>query len=199
MAIIVHINRSYSCKMVVSMDVKNKLEMLTQSTPSDLVYKFALDNKFPINIRELLNKLDIKVIPYDFSNLEKNLYKNQVMERGVILGAVVSTKDEIGIFYRKDDPEVRIRFTLAHELAHCCLHPDDVKEHIEFRNDSKNPDAKEYEANVFAGELLIPEEPLKYAITNLINPKIEYLTEIFGVSAHVMQARLDYLDIKIND
>ncbi|MCI8777525.1 MAG: ImmA/IrrE family metallo-endopeptidase [Oscillospiraceae bacterium] len=146
---------------------------------------------------KLLEKLDIKVIPYDFSNLEKNDYKNQVIEKGIIWGAAVHSGDRIGLFYRQDDSEKRKRFTLAHELAHCCLHMDEnTSEHIEFINDQANSnDEKEYDANVFAGELLIPEEPLRYALENLIMPKVEILAQIFGVSLNVMKARLKYLKI----
>ena len=97
------------------MNIKEKLRLLRQSTPNDLLYKFDLGNVFPVDIMKLLEKLDIKVIPYDFSNLEKNDYKNQVIEKGIILGAAVHSGDRIGLFYRQDDSEKRKRFTLAHE------------------------------------------------------------------------------------
>ena len=197
MANIIRINRNFSLGQVILMNVKDKLKLLRQSSPNDLLYKFDLGNVFPVDIMKLLEKLDIKVIPYDFSNLEKNDYKNQVIEKGIILGAAVHSGDRIGLFYRQDDSEKRKRFTLAHELAHCCLHMDEnTPEHIEFRNDQANiNDKKEYDANIFAGELLIPEGPLRYALENLIMPKVEILAQIFGVSLNVMKARLKYLNI----
>lgn len=199
MSKIINIGFLRQTKKVNFMDVKKVFEMLNTISPKDLLYKYNLDNSFPVDIRALLDKLDIKVIPYDFSNLEKSTYKSEVLEKGSILGAVVSTDEKIGIFYNKYDSETRIRFTLAHELAHCCLHPDDVREHIEFRSDDKNPDKKEKEANIFAGELLIPEEPLRYAVENLINLNIDILTQIFAVSSNVMNARLEHLNIKIGN
>ena len=73
---------------------------------------------------------------------------------------------------------------------------ENTPEHIEFRNDQvNNNDEKEYAANVFTGKLLIPEEPLRYALENLITPKVEILAQIFGVSLNVMKARLKYLNI----
>lgn len=199
MSKIISIEQFRRIKKVDFMDVKKVLEMLNSTSAKDLLYKYNLDNSFPVDIRTLLDKLDIKVIPHDFSNLEKSTYKSEVLEKGAILGAVVSTDEKIGIFYNKHDSETRIRFTLAHELAHCCLHPEDVREHIEFRSDDKNPNEKEREANIFAGELLIPEEPLRYAVENLINPKIDILTQIFEVSSNVMKARLEHLNIKISE
>ena len=59
------------------MNIKEKLRLLRQSTPNDLLYKFDLGNVFPVDIIKLLEMLDIKVIPYDFSNLEKNDYRKR--------------------------------------------------------------------------------------------------------------------------
>lgn len=182
------------------MHTSEKIQMLNESTPKELLAKFDLGNEFPIDIRKLLSELEIVVIPYDFSSLEKSdEYSQEVIKNGNILGAVVPTDDKIGIFYRKFDSEKRIRFTLAHELAHCCLHidPNNYSEHIEFRNTLFDKSTHEVAANIFAGELLIPEEPLLYALDNLITPTINILSQIFGVSNNVMKARLEYLDIEI--
>ncbi|QJW94155.1 ImmA/IrrE family metallo-endopeptidase [Frigoriglobus tundricola] len=64
----------------------------------------------------------------------------------------------------RDNPIGRQRFTAGHEFAHAVLHRDDMPE--QFFADThqmlSNPDAelgpKEREANLFAVELLIPEE-----------------------------------------
>ena len=63
----------------------------------------------------------------------------------------------------------RQRFTLAHELAHYILHRNKHSEFVDntyFRSiDSENP--MEYEANAFAGVLLMPESDMKYFIKNV--------------------------------
>lgn len=195
MANIIEIN-----KKEIYMNTREKIQMLRDSTPKELLQKFGLDNKFPIDIRSLISKLEILIIPYDFFNLEKSdKYSQDVIKNGNILGAVVPTDDKIGVFYNKYASEKRIRFTLAHELAHCCLHidPNNYTEHIEFRNTLFDKSPHEVAANIFAGELLIPEEPLLYALDNLITPTINILSKIFGVSNNVLRARLEYLDIEI--
>ena len=84
---------------------------------------------------------------------------------------------------------------MAHELAHL---DENTPEHIKFRNDQANiNDKKEYDANVFARELLIPEESLRYALENLIMPKVEILAQIFGVSLNVMKQRRSYLGLSL--
>lgn len=52
----------------------------------------------------------------------------------------------------------RDRFTLAHELAHACLHANDPVQFARGRVPTyKDP---EWQANVFAGELLIPSQSI---------------------------------------
>jgi Zn-dependent peptidase ImmA (M78 family) len=60
-------------------------------------------------------------------------------------------------------PNVRQRFTIAHELGHFLLHQNDPLHvdravHAKFRNDlsKQGTDPEEIEANLFAAELLIP-------------------------------------------
>jgi hypothetical protein len=57
-------------------------------------------------------------------------------------------------------PQTRFRFTVAHEIGHCCLHAGGFID----RTDSGktfgiwNDAGEEAEANVFAGELLLPKD-----------------------------------------
>ena len=126
---------------------------------------------------------------------------------GDVLGAIFAKDDSLGIFYRQGDSLNRIRFTLAHEIAHCCIHADTLeKRHIELRSALSASTPKEYKANVFAGELLIPESTLRDIHSRyLIAPPLSNISQIFKVSTNVMAARLEYLnltyirDIKPND
>ena len=100
----------------------------------------------------------------------------------------------MGIFYRASDSINRRRFTMAHEIAHCCLHTDTLTDkHIELRSSKTQNDPREYNANVFAGELLIPESSLKMIYEQLLVPSLSGLSVIFQVSTNVMAKRLDYL------
>ena len=53
----------------------------------------------------------------------------------------------------------------------------------------------EIEANIFAGELLIPKPLLLKKYKEFIIPSLKALSIIFGVSTNVMAARLDYLGL----
>lgn len=87
-------------------------------------------------------------------------------------------------------------FTIAHELAHCCLHIKDYdRPHIEFRLADEEKDRKEKDADIFAGELLIPLKRLRKVYTDLTVPTSSALASSFVVSISVMEARLDYLKI----
>lgn len=158
--------------------------------------------KIPIDIAQICYDLDIRVSAFDFSEMENNeKIKSQVLKRGKILGAVVTKNDDIAILYRDTDNVNRRRFTLAHELAHCCLHIDPSDPiHVEFRMDESSTNSKETDANSFAGELLIPEKSLRNIIGDVdyISKKnIEIMSTMFMVSENVMKARLEKLKIKI--
>ena len=51
------------------------------------------------------------------------------------------------------------------------------------------------EADIFAGELLIPESSLVRVYNQFYLPSLESLAKIFSVSTNVMAARLDYLSM----
>ena len=100
----------------------------------------------------------------------------------------------------------RQRFTLAHEIAHLCLHKDAIDGNIHVdktfpqrlnRNtrSSRGVDLKEIEANNFAAELLMPIDVLK-SKTKLITMDIEEdevianLAKEFEVSFQSMSIRI---------
>lgn len=175
------------------------LEELKTVTPEDIVNTYNPEGIYPFDILRVINEMGVLVSPYDFRQLEQTDFKEQVKEKGKILGAVIANNRKIAIFYDKDSSIHRINFTLAHELAHCCLDLNlDINSgrlsHVEFRNDSQGYfDIKEYRANIFAGEILIPKKPLDYVFENLIEPSVYNLSKFFGVSQSVMRARLKYL------
>ena len=154
-------------------------------------YKISLTP--PIDISLLLKKIGILEIPFDFSEIEEIMH----YEKGDVLGAIYAKKDTLSIFYRSSDTLNRKRFTLAHEIAHCCLDADELeKQHIELRSSQTANTPKEYKANIFAGELLIPELSLKRIHSQfLVAPSLSDISNIFKVSTTVMAARLDYLNL----
>jgi Zn-dependent peptidase ImmA (M78 family) len=101
----------------------------------------------------------------------------------------------------------RKRFSLAHELGHYVLHHREGKVHVDktvfFRNDIPNKEDRrmEREANVFASELLMPENLVRKSFSSICSGEILYsqwdqdelpseMAEQFQVSLSAMVIRL---------
>lgn len=92
----------------------------------------------------------------------------------------------------------RQRFTMAHEYAHYILHKDDrgtfVDEEIYFRKENNH--SIEYNADLFASELLMPEENFINAIRVDGIKTIKELSDRFNVSAMAIELRAKKLKEK---
>ncbi len=179
------------------------LDRLENKKSEELIQEFGLDKQIPVNLNELLDSYGIALCSTDFSELKDfpNI-TNEVNKRGQILGAVATKNDELRILYRKSDSIHRQKFTIAHELAHCCLNTDLLRQngHIEYRKDIEYPDDRnEYNANIFAGELLIPTEALKKIYEKVPCPVLSELATAFDVSTNVMRERLKYLGFQYKE
>ncbi|MBS6211936.1 MAG: ImmA/IrrE family metallo-endopeptidase [Clostridiales bacterium] len=171
------------CKILKDINGKTALELLN-------MYDIPLEP--PIQLSKLLQRIGIATSGINFSDIEREAG----YQYGQILGAAISKGENLTIFYRKQDTENRQRFTIAHELAHCCLHTGNLQQnHIELREDTSLKSGKEMEADIFAGELLIPESSLVRVYNQFYLPSLESLAKIFSVSTNVMAARLDYLSM----
>lgn len=172
------------------------LEKLKNKSAFELLNDSGQLYDIPVNLDSILEHYGVAKIPSEFDELEA-LEANK--GKGEISGLVLSSGDNLGIFYKKTDSIHRKRFTIAHELAHCCLHTDSLKNgYIELRNPDYS-DERELAADIFAGELLIPKQQLDYVMQRLIKPSLYGLAEIFQVSVNVMRARLEYLRISYFD
>jgi Zn-dependent peptidase ImmA (M78 family) len=119
-----------------------------------------------------------------------------------LLYRAVGTAPVIGV--NSNNPKVRQRFTIAHELGHLTLHEgaDLILERLvrlNFRDStsSTSSDEEEIEANRFAAELLMPRELLQYAINILLQGRqlsdlelVRRLARRFEVSQSAMEYRL---------
>lgn len=169
--------------MVDKLYTKTAEEVLSASGQLDVV---------PVELKAILEKFEISALPYDFSKIESNLPEKY---KGLsILGAMVSIDERAAILYSAKDKRDshRTRFTIAHEIAHVCLHGS--RHHIEFRIDG-DIDEDEIAANTFAGELLIPENSLRAVIKQLLVPTVANLADIFDVSVSVMNERINFLNL----
>ncbi|MDE7446257.1 MAG: ImmA/IrrE family metallo-endopeptidase [Lachnospiraceae bacterium] len=177
----------------------NKKGGVRMCPPIDKIYKksaleileeFGTSNKIPIDLNALLKNIGISALPMDFSSLEKKL------DKGHILGLVLSSEDNAVIYYSQNDTPNRQRFTIAHELGHICEHlrPDSNDyPYIDWRIEEEATSVEEIKANIFAGELLIPLHKLKEVYLSMSIPSSANLAALFGTSVNVMEKRLDYL------
>lgn len=177
-----------------------KLKELNGLTPEDILntYWNKERNVYPIDIAKILYEMKIRVSAYDFSKFDNDDSENK------ILGAMVANKEDLALLYRQGETKNRNRFTLAHELAHCCLtHLNDCQmPYIEYRHEGAITDPHEIEANIFAGALLVPDKELRKVLSNEYPdslPHVTRLSEMFAVSLNVMKGRLRHLRIPYVD
>ena len=155
----------------------------------------------PIPIKKIVRQLDVKLKSFD---LGKDVSGVLVIEDG---------KSRIG--YNSFEPEVRQRFSIAHELGHHILHnlkKEDklFVDNINFmfrRKGSSNIEIKqEREANSFAAAILMPEEIVKFQFEKITSENeflnddkiIKELASKFKVSQAAMTYRLINLGYILN-
>jgi Zn-dependent peptidase ImmA (M78 family) len=151
---------------------------------------------------KILEATRITQIPVDVSDISKKL--------DIVIKYAPSIEFS-GLLYRKDgkafmainnkDPEVRQRFTIAHELGHFFLHPQ-KDTFVEFRDNGITitpRSLKEIQANQFAAALLMPrkyllEDIANYQETGITDAVIHALAERYQVSDKSMNYRLRNLN-----
>lgn len=181
-----------------------KLEKLSKYRAEDLYDLFEEEfSNPPINIHKILDKLDVKYYALDFNTLDVTVNGINLPEQAdMVMGAVAAYsekdfgEDFVEITVNSKDNYHRQRFTLAHELAHCMLHSDRLKDgRLELRTSLTTDEPHEREANILAGEILIPRRLLKLVCASLPIPLLPLLAEKFDVSENVMEARLKHLNM----
>ncbi|RJO61203.1 ImmA/IrrE family metallo-endopeptidase [candidate division WS5 bacterium] len=150
---------------------------------------------------KILELAKVTKVPVDVSDMSRKL--------DIVVKYAPSTEFS-GLLYRKDgkafmainskDPEVRQRFTMAHELGHFFLHPQ-KDTFVEFRDSGTNSprSLKEIQANQFAAALLMPRKNLlkdivSYQETGITDKAIQALAERYQVSEESMNYRLRNLN-----
>ena len=164
---------------------------LAGKTVSDLLATAYIDpDDIPRDLDQLLRGHRIIATSMDFAEIEEIL-SDKVQEWGIVLGAVAVKNDNFGIFYRTGSTLNRIRFTVAHELAHCCLHSEALENgHVLMHYDGYFKDDEEIKADDFASELLMPERLMREEFNMDIKPRAVDLANKYIVSLNVMWVRL---------
>lgn len=135
----------------------------------------------------------------DILDFTKNL-KIDVFEADLPtnIRGVIQYKDEKGekkpVVYLNKTLNSNVKnFTLAHELGHYFLHPQEQKlriDHFDYSANTKESE-QESEANYFAATLLVPAIKL-YQILKLTND-LDTIAKYFGVSRIVIETRMKWL------
>lgn len=104
-------------------------------------------------------------------------------------------KEEYFIFINNQVPLVRKRFTIAHEIGHIVLKHFERSEFIYVFHKEECQNYFEEEANLFAGELLVPYSFLKQAIFHYNIREIHSLAKFFNVSEQVMSIKVQQYNL----
>ncbi len=122
-----------------------------------------------------------------------------------VSGFYLKDGDRRIIGVNSNHPPVRQRFTMAHELGHALLHPQeglhlDQAFMLRFRDEASSTgvDPDEVAANRFAAELLMPLDEVLARVTKEpfdINDDaaVKAMAKVFGVSSQAMTIRLTSL------
>lgn len=121
-----------------------------------------------------------------------------VFSESGIDGMIKNENGRTVIYVNKDNPEVRKRFTIAHEIGHYVLHHSDIDYIVDYRQAIRNYETqeeliKETQANMFASALLLPKEKLETEWD--IHQDIEIVANLFQVSRKALLIRLDNLGL----
>ena len=179
-----------------------KIRELHGMTHMDLLRKTNQLGAFPIDVAQICYEMGIRLMPFDFAPIEAKMQETGD-SKGASMGAIVAKGNDLAILYQKGDTVHGRRFTVAHEIAHSCLHMDPTEKiHMEFRMACEQESPKEREANAFARGLLIPSETLRMitnGATRVDAREVPMLAEKFMVSESTMRARLGELEIEVTD
>jgi len=170
------------------------------------------ENTFPINIEKIIeSRIGLDIIPEPSLKIEAYLRSDS--------GIAVDQEQYMDSRY-----DNRLRFSLAHELGHFILHKEicdnftfnSEEEYIEFYNNLSEQDYQgfEWQANEFAGSLLVPREVLIQKVELIFNEihdilrrnnrldlletnseeifvrQSEKIARFFGVSTRVIEIRV---------
>lgn len=134
--------------------------------------------RLPVDPEHIANQLGLTVspLPEDKNHLSGEINDNQIL-------------------FNDREPEVRRRFTIAHELGHFVLQHGHA-----FRDPNKNfsignYDPREVAANKFAVELLMPEVAVRQFVEKEKVYDAQVLADRFGVSLTALRFRLENLGL----
>jgi len=159
---------------------------------------------------KIRNLLDLKT-PVDLHKVTEDFLKGEISEKRLdddISGKIEKAGGSFRITLNSRHPPNRKNFTIAHELGHLFLHMgyitdkekwDAVNEYIDSPYCRIGYSEEEYEANQFAGALLMPEGEYKEFVRENKDPDgfidISKISGHFDVSDDAARTRGRWLEI----
>ena len=162
-------------------DIDLSASNLKISSAAELLQKLSI-NEYPIDLNVILQKYDITLEAAKFNNDD-------------LSGMLIGENGNYKIIVNENHSQNRKSFTIAHELGHYFLHrdlQDKCEDQVFFRGATS--DNIELQANIFAGELLMPENEFKNEILIGVNT-IPELANYFGVSTLAVRVRAKQLNL----
>lgn len=138
------------------------------------------DNIYPVPLQRIVNHIGFKWHYFEPDNKLRD-----------VSGAVNHEKKII--YSNNKETFSRQRFTVAHEIGHISLHHEGNI--IDRRSVFNRPhDDKEYSANLFAAELIMPGEEFERVWIDSVEG-IEFAANHFGVSFGAVRTRAEFLGL----
>ena len=157
---------------------------------SEALLKFAADSDIklcPLDVQEVALRLGIFIVPD--SSFHEEI--SGILEK--------DENDQWTIRVNAHHHPNRQRYTIAHELGHYCLHrhqKDIFKDQIFFRGLERS--RVEWQANTFAGEILMPEDQFRSFLQEDVCD-IDELAKRFQVSSLALRVRASELGFQVSD
>lgn len=185
------INNSKERKDIIMCE---RLKELKGMSAEDILKISGQETAAPVDMDMVFDTLKLYKRGRDFSDIE------EIEKKGKISGLVILIGDDVEIFFNSNDELPQKRFTAAHEIGHCCLHGDILKnDYIEFLHNDGFENEHEEEASIFAAKLLVPQKSLLMVYNRLFKPTVDVLSEIFQVPQNIMEHRLKEEKLKIEN
>src|SRR5699024_1636849 len=158
-------------------------EWASKSTLYEMIHSFISDNPnfLYTDIATFCKSKGWNIIPYKETDIELMQISKD--------GYTFREDNKFSIFYNKNKPKVRQRFTIGHEIGHIILyHHLYVPSKILTNN--KNKGIWESQADTFAQNLLIPTELAE----DLEDHSVTDIAQFLGVSKEMVEVRYKNLN-----
>jgi len=174
--------------------------------PATSRFGFLKPSEIEEKATALLKKFELFSVPVNPVTLAERMgvsVFDAAFGQDAISGMLRKDGGRFQILVNEHHPPLRKRYTVAHEIAHLCLHSDEIESFVDpeinlFRSktetDQPEDRAIETQANMFAAALLTPDVFVREAAKETTD--IGKLAAKFRVSRHAMGIRLNNLDVE---